>query len=232
MNTDLTFSPELKTALREAMELDYAWIDEINPAELTYEFSPEFKVRIRKIAKMAGHRYVNVGRHRIRRALLIAVVAVMMLGLVACAVVLTKPDIIWNETQNDISGTLDITFDVDYPEGTDIPAKFECIKPKKPWGFKIIAENIYEEARLYELTYENREGKTIRYSQWGHIENMSFGLDNENAEFREITINGHKGYSYSKLGNNAITWSDGIYLYDIGGTADMKTIEKMAQSIL
>ncbi len=60
---------------------------------------------------------------------------------------------------------------------------------------------------------------------------MSFGLDNENAEFREITINGHKGYSYSKLGNNAITWSDGIYLYDIIGTCVMEIIEKMAQSI-
>ena len=57
------------------------------------------------------------------------------------------------------------------------------------------------------------------------------GLDNEDADFREITINGHKGYAYSKLGNNAITWSDGIYLYNIIGTADMKTIEKMAQSI-
>ena len=231
MNADLTFSPELKTALREAMELDYAWINEINPAELNYEFSPEFKVRIKKIAKMAGHRYITVGRHRIRRALLIAVVAAMLFGLVACTVVLTKPNITWNETQNDTSGTLDITFDVDYSESTEVPADFECIKPKKPWGFKIIADNIHEEAKLYELTYENREGKTIRYSQWGHIENMNFGLDNEDAEFHETTINGHKGYSYSKLGNNAITWSDGLYLYDIGGTADMETIEKMAQSI-
>ena len=230
MNADLKFSPELKTLIRDAMELDYAWIEEIDTAELGHQFSPEFEKNIKKISRMAGRRYVNVGSHSIRRALLIAVVAVMMLGLAACAVVLTKPDIIWNETQNDYSGTLDITFDIEHPEGTEIPMEFQCIKPKKPWGYKILSES-KPSSSIYEVTYKNSSGLVIFYSQWGHIENMNLALDNEDADFREITINGHKGYAYSKLGNNAITWSDGIYLYDIGGTADMKTIEKMARSV-
>lgn len=230
MNADLTFSPELKDILREAMELDYAWIDQIDPADLNHEFSLEFEDRIKRIAKMAGHKYVSVGRHHIRRALLIAIVAIMMLGLVACAVVLTKPDIIWNETQNDASGTLDITFDIEYPEDTEIPTEFECIKPKKPLGYKI-TQNAQISSFTYQISYKNSKGKVIYYTQKGNISSIGLALDNEDADFREITINGHKGYAYSKLGNNAITWSDGIYLYDIGGTCDMETIEKMAQSI-
>lgn len=221
----------LKLALRDALMREYAWTSEIDPAELNHQFSPEFETKMREHIDFDRNerRYVHIGHRRIRRALLVAVVAVMLLGLVACAVVLTKPSVTWNETQNDTSGTLDITFDVEYPEGTEIPTEFEPVKPKKPWGYKIVKE--LQHANLgYEITYNDSKGNTIYYLQWA-VENSSFGLDNEDAEFYEVTINGHKGYAYSKLGNNALTWSDGIYLYDIIGTADMETIEKMAQSI-
>lgn len=222
----------LKLALGDALAREYAWTSEIDSAELNYQFSPEFEESMQKIIDeldRSERKYVHVGHRRIRRALLVAVVAVMLLGLVACAVVLTKPSITWNETQNDASGTLDITFDVEYPEDTEIPTEFEPVKPKKPWGYKITKEQL--SSFSLHMTYENRNGQTIMYSQDGNLESIGIGLDNEEAIFFETTINGHKGYSYSKLGNNALSWSDGIYFYNIIGTCDMETIEKMAQSI-
>ena len=222
----------LKLALGDALACEYAWIDELDQTEFTRQFSPEFEAKMQELIESLDRkerRYVHIGHRRVRRALLVAIVAVMLLGLVACAVVLAKPSITWNETQNDTSGTLDITFDVEYPEDAEIPTEFEPVKPKKPWGYKIVKE--LQHANLgYEITYNDSKGNTIYYLQWA-VENSSFGLDNEDAEFYEVIINGYKGYSYSKLGNNALTWSDGIYLYDIIGTADMETIEKMARSV-
>ncbi|MBR1989086.1 MAG: DUF4367 domain-containing protein [Firmicutes bacterium] len=223
----------LKLALGDALTREYAWIDEINPAELDYQFSPEFEVKMQKLIEELSNnerKYVHVGHHRIKRALLIAIVAVMLLGLVACAVVLTKPTIVWNETQNDASGTLDITFDIQYPEDTEIPTEFEPVKPKRPWGYRIDSTEMLSSS-TFRIHYKNSKGKEIIYTQEGNISSMHIGIDNEEALFTEIMINGHKGFSSSKLGNNALTWSDGIYLYDIIGTCDMETIEKMARSI-
>lgn len=222
----------LKLALGDALAREYSWVDGINTAEPNYQFSPEFEERMQNIIDeldRSERKYVHIGHRRIRRALLVAAVAVMLLGLVACAVVLTKPSIKWNEIQNDDSGTLDITFDVEYPEDIEIPTEFEPVKPKKPWGYKVTKEQL--SSLSLHVTYENRKGQIIMYSQDGNIESMSVGLDNEDAIFFETTINGYKGYSYSKLGNNALSWSDGVYFYNIIGTCDMETIEKMAQSI-
>lgn len=223
----------LKLALGDALIREYIWIDELDPAELTHQFSPEFEAKMQELIDSLDRnerRYVHIGHRRIRRALLVAIVAIMLLGLVACAVVLSKPLITWNETQNDTSGTLDITFDVEYPEDAEIPTEFEPVKPKKPWGYKIISEQMHSSTN-FQIIYKNLADKEIHYTQKGNVANLNFSLDNEDAIFFETTINGHKGYAYSKLGNNALTWSDGIYLYDIIGTCDMETIEKMAQSI-
>jgi len=223
----------LKLALGDALAREYAWIDGINTAEQNHQFSPEFEERMQKIIDelvKSERKYVHVGRRRIRHALLIAVVAVMLLGLVACAVVLARPAIVWNETYNDTFGTLDITFDIDYPDGSEEPPEFKCIKPKRPRGYRITVKE-QTSSFSFQIWYENSDGQLIIYSQDGNIENMGFGINIKEAEFHEVTINGHKGYSWSYLDNNAITWSDGIYLYDIGGTADMEIIEKMARSI-
>ena len=223
----------LKLALGDALAREYARTSEIDPAELNHQFSPEFEKKMQELIDTLDRnerRYVHIGHRRIRRALLVAVVAVMLLGLVACTVVLTKPSVSWNETQNDTSGTLDITFDVEYPEDAEVSTEFEPVKPKKPWGYKIISKEILSTS-TFRVTYEKNSGEIIMYTQNGDISSMSIGIDNEDALFIETTINGHRGYACTKLGNNALTWSDGIYLYDIIGTCDMETIEKMAQSI-
>ena len=75
-------------------------------------------------------------------------------------------------------------------------------------------------------------GKTILYSQTGSVDSMGLGIDNEDAEFEEIIINGEKGYSYSKLGNNMLIWADATSLYQINGTCDMEVLQEMARSVV
>ena len=83
----------------------------------------------------------------------------------------------------------------------------------------------------YEIEYQDGVGNLIIYAQSGEIELMGVGFDNEDAEFHEIVVNGYKGYSYSKLGSNALYWTDGISLFRLIGTCDMETLWQMVESI-
>lgn len=48
---------------------------------------------------------------------------------------------------------------------------------------------------------------------------------------KKIEISGNKGYASSKHGVQSITWSDGIYLYDIYGNCTLTQLKQIAESI-
>ena len=154
-------------------------------------------------------------------------IAAMIMAASVCAVAAGRAVVRWNETQNDKAGTLDVTFDVDNPNGT--AGEFSYIKPETPEGYEIVREEKYPTA--YRVQYVNSNNKTVLYSQTGDIDSMGLGIDNENAEFHEFIINGEKGYSYSKLGNNMLIWADETSLYQINGDCDMEVLQEMARSI-
>lgn len=217
----------LKMALAEAMSTEYQDVPE--PENLCYEytFSAEFKGALEKIIKSADYKYVSVGSRRIRKALAVALIAAMIMAASVCAVAAGRAVVRWNENQNDKAGTLDVTFDVDNPNGT--AGEFSYIKPETPEGYEIVREEKYPTA--YRVQYVNSNNKTVLYSQTGDIDSMGLGIDNENAEFHEFIINGEKGYSYSKLGNNMLIWADETSLYQINGDCDMEVLQEMARSI-
>ncbi len=76
-----------------------------------------------------------------------------------------------------------------------------------------------------------RQGELIVYSQDGDIDNMSLSIDNEDADFKELTINGHKGYSYEKEGLNALFRTDGVYFYTLQETCSMSILKNMGKSL-
>lgn len=87
-------------------------------------------------------------------------------------------------------------------------------------GYTIVSEVKYSET-LYEIQYENADdGTVIYYLQSGSVETTGIAIDNKNADFQEILINGFTGYSYSKNDSNALVWSDGTSLYQLMGTCD------------
>ena len=219
---------KFRRALAEVMEQDFRDIPNTSELEYNYEFSERFEEKMRKIAGYADYGYVSVGRRRIRRTLAVMLAVLTLIGATAGAIAIQRAIVHWNEVQNDETGTLDVTFDVEKPNGEK--AEFAYIKPETPKGYEIVSEEKYKQ--YYSLEYKDREGKIIMYSQSGEIENMGLSIDNENAEFEEVIIDGYKGYSYSKLGNNMLIWTDGRYLYDITGTCNTDTLYDMAKSVI
>ena len=221
-------SPQLKEALARAMELEYADLPDPDQLDYEYTFSNAFEERMRKIIPMAEYTYVSVGRHRLRRAVAIALIAVMILAMTAGAIAVQRALVQWNETNNEDYGTLDVTFDIDDPNQT--LGEFRFIKPETPEGYTIEAETKYSDTE-YEIQYTGEDGTIIYYIQSGEIDSMGLGIDNEDADLTEVLINGYKGYSYIKKGNTGLFWSDGSSLYRLLGTCELNVLEKMAVSI-
>ena len=218
----------LKGALAEAMAEEYGWVPEPEMLAAEHKFSSEFEKRMKKIFQSAEYRYVGIGRRRIRRAAALALIVALLLAMTAGAVAIQRILVTWNETQNEEAGTLDVTFSVEDPNG--LAGEFRYRKPDTPAGYEIVREEKYSETE-YEIEYQDKNENVIFYWQSGNVETMQVGFDNEDAEFHEVTVNGYKGYSYSKSGNNALYWVDGVSLFGIIGTCDMDLIWEMAESI-
>lgn len=228
MRRDDTLSPELKEALCRAMEWEYADLPDPETLEYDYTFSPEFEERMKKIIPLAGYTYVSVGRHRLRRAVAIALIAIMIFAMTTGAIAIQRAYVKWNENNNEDYGTMDVTFDIDDPNQT--LGEFRFMKPETPKGYTMEAETKYGDVQ-YEIQYTGQDGTLIYYFQSGDVASMGLGIDNEDAELEEIVVNGFKGYSYIKKGNAGLFWSDGISLYRLLGTCELSILEEMAASI-
>lgn len=216
-------------AIRHAFDEEFAWLDDFkNPYE-NHIFSDGFEAQIKQIARRADCRYVSVGRRRIRRTL-IALIALMLFAVTCYAAVKaqleetsTEPKIQWNETQNDVYGMLDITFDI---SGKLPPVASD---PQVPEGYTVINE--YEDDFTYLFECVSNNNHRVLYQRDYDISNASYGIDNENADFKEVSINGFKGYSYRKDGTNALFWTDGTDFYMLQGTCSMDVLWDMAATM-
>ena len=218
---------KLNMALEAAMEEEYGWLPDPKSLKGHHTFSREFEDAMEPVFRKAEFIYVSIGRHRLRRALAAALIAAMILAVTAGAAAVQYVIVHWNEAQNEEQGTLDVTFDIDDPNGT--AGEFVFKKPVTPDGYVITKEE--KSTSHWYIEYKNEDGSLILYYQSKGVENLSVSYDNENADFQETTVNGHKGYQYSRLGNNALMWVDETASYDIGGTCGMDIIWKMAESV-
>lgn len=212
-------------ALTYSLEKEFAWLEGFDNPDENHIFSEQFETNMRKIFAKSEYTYVSVGRRRIRKSVLAALIALMLLAATGCGVAV-KYIIEWKETQNTNHGTLDVMFEIKTPESS---APAELISPKVPAGFEIV--NTDQNETTCTIEYQNSAGEMIYYSQDTDIENMSLSIDNEDAAFTEITINDYKGYSYSKEGVNSLLWTDGRSFYTLQGTCKMSILEKISESI-
>lgn len=219
-------SKNLQKALSEALTIEFDWVNDFkNPYE-DYQFSQTFESNMQNICKKAEYSYVTVGSKRIRKSLIAILVALFILAASGCAVI-AKYIVTWNETQNDKQGTIDVTFDIDGPA---VNGEFVYMTPAAPNGFS--SEIITKEDDVYIIRFSSSsQGSEILYCQQALDESMSLSLDNEDAYFKEISINGYKGYEYSKDEINAICWANGLYYYDLQGTCDISVLKEMAKSL-
>lgn len=219
---------QLRAALSEAMNQEFDSVPDVDDLNHLYTFSDHFQAEMRRISRLAERNYVSVGRHRIRRAAAMALIAAMILAAAAGAAAIRRPIVQWFTQNNEAEGSLDVSFEVDDPDG--LTKQFTYVKPEVPEGYKIIYEDKVD-GQQYSIIYQNEEGMEISYLQTGDIEGMGLGLDNETGDLQETEVNGYKGYSYSSKDNNSLIWSNGIYLFNIGGTCSMEVIREMAEKI-
>ncbi|MBQ8562611.1 MAG: hypothetical protein IJ443_01810, partial [Firmicutes bacterium] len=69
------FDEELKAALCRAMDYEYYKYPDPEDLDYEYQFSDEFEKKMKRICRIADHSYVSIGRHRVRRAAVVALVA-------------------------------------------------------------------------------------------------------------------------------------------------------------
>ena len=219
---------EMKTALRMAMNIQYGWIENGNEDEYNYQFSEEYRRKMKNITVETETKYVFLGRHRIKKSLAAILIAAMLVASTGCAILIHSIIVNWNEKNNEATGTLDVTFDIE-----DIEHEIEDIgfvKPQTPEGFKIINE--YADDMLSMVEYQ-RDETSITFVQDKNIQSVQIKINNEDNNLSETEINGHKGYSgYDEtLGIGTMYWCDGVYLYSLNGNCKMEILEKMAESI-
>lgn len=210
-----------------ALLLDFAETDNFDSAGYDYQFSGKFEAAMERIFAMADRQYVSVGRRRIRRAAALALAAALIMATAVCGVAVTKPLVKWLTSENEKQGTMDVTFEVEDPNG--LTKEFRHIKPEIPEGYRIVTED--KSKTDYSVEYEGEDGSVIYYTQSGKIENMGLSIDNETGVLREVEINGNQGYEWSTGEYHALTWSNGTYLFDIAGTCELEMLYEIAEEI-
>lgn len=214
------------TALENAMTSEFSWLDDLENPYSEYQFSAQFESNMKAIVPKVEFSYVSVGKKRIRKTMLAALIALLALAISGCAVV-AHYIVEWHEEQNVHQGTLDVSFELD----GERPANPDSITlPKTPAGYTITEE--YNDDFSYIIIYTDSQENQIIYSHCNDVENMSVSIDNEDAVFEETTINGCKGYRSSKDGTNALYWASCTYFYELQGTCDMDTLWQMAESMV
>ena len=161
----------------------------------------------------------------VRKTMLAALIALLASAITGCAVTVHYV-LEWHEEENSKQGTLDVTFELDE---SPAPDSIATILPITPAGYTI-SEEFNDNASCI-IIYSDPQGNQIIYAH-NNIENMDISIDNEDAVFKETTINGYKGYISSKDGTNALYWASGTYFYELQGTCDMDTLWQMAESMI
>ena len=220
-------SNNFNNALKQALNKEFCWLDSFENPYNDYVFSDSFEKSMKSICQQSEYTYVNIGSHKIRKRVILILVAMMALIISGCAI--AHYYIHWNEAQNNNHGTLDVEFEV---KG-DLPQiQVELIYPEVPSDYKAYDKTL--SSRTLMVEYRNTAGEIIIYSQQIGLDGMgSVSINNETDVFEEVTINGYKGY-HSELyayNNNHYIWTDGYCLYSLQGTCSNDTLLEIIESI-
>ena len=191
-------------------------------------FSTRFEKRLNVWKKISRRRHICIGRIRLTRLAACILIAATILVLAGCGVLISKLVVQWNELNNPVNGTLDVTFDIDDPNNELEDKGFR--KPTTPDGYVIVDE--LQDIMGLSAEYQNDNDNTaISYSQDAGVETMGLSINNSDKEFQETTINGWKGYMSSKKRNVFLIWSDGVYLYTLTGDCSIDILWQMAADV-
>lgn len=219
---------QLKESLEESIKLEYSWADSWQEEDCHHVFSDRFLHKMEKITAVAEHDYVSWGRFRITRMTACLLIIVIVMLLAGCGLLVHQAIIHWDTTRNVQNGTMDITFDVEDPEGQLVDQGLR--KPKTPSNYTIMEETPEKETVTVE--YFNRDdGTAISYVQDTGVSAGGLSIDNDDNSFTRTSVHGWQGYMSEKNKDVFIIWSDGIYLYTLSGNCNIDILWQMADSL-
>lgn len=188
-------------------------------------FSTRFEKRLNIWNKISRRNHISIGRIRLTRLAACILIAATILALAGCGVLISKLVVQWNEMNNPVNGTLDVTFDIDDPNNELEDKGFR--KPTTPDGY-IIVDELQDTTGLSVHYQNNNDNTAISYFQDIGVDTMGLSINNSDKEFQETMVNGWKGYMSNKKGDVFLIWSDGLYLYSLAGDCSIDILWQMA----
>ncbi len=228
------FDSTFITAVSEAFDEEYGFINEKEAVEYRHEFSEKFRHGLGRLLNLAEQSYVRFGKKMIRRGLAVALIALMMIS--ACGIVYAMGNVIINWTtvkSEEGKDNLSVWFEAENTEGTVFEKAL--YKPQVPEGMTEISEDYYPEALLYNVEYRTSDDKIIKYIEAIGVtdEGKYFGVKVEGMLVEEVMVGECSGTHYydGDTNENTLLWTDGSTLFALSGEMDYETMVKMAENL-
>lgn len=73
------------SALESALENEFSWLDNFENPYADYQFSSRFETNMQHIISKSQHRYISIGKSRVRKLFVAALVALLAVAITGCA---------------------------------------------------------------------------------------------------------------------------------------------------
>lgn len=182
--------------------------------EIEYEFSNEFKRKIKKLIRQNKTRSQVEAMAFLRMRVVVFVAAIIILLVSAMSVSAMRAAVF--EFITEVNEKFTHIFFNESRSSQDAADGFAIYEPAYiPEGFKLVNKNT---DGLVLLEYE-KENDFISYSQQC-LENVSSNINTEGVRLEELEFKGLPAKYYSNQGVQNLLWYDDKYIYVVSSTLD------------
>jgi hypothetical protein len=193
--------------------------------EIEYEFSNEFKRKMKKLIRKSKTRSPVGAMAFLRRRAVAFVAAIIILFASAMSVSAVRAAVF--EFITEVYEKFTHIFFNESRSSQDAADGFAIYEPAYiPEGFKLVNKNT---DGLVLLEYE-KENDFISYSQQC-LENVSININTEGVKLEELEFKGLPAKYYSNQGVQNLLWYDDKYMYMVSSTLDRDIVFKIAESV-
>ncbi len=193
--------------------------------EIEYEFSNEFKRKIKKLIRQNKTRSQVEAMAFLRMRVVVFVAAIIILLVSAMSVSAMRAAVF--EFITEVNEKFTHIFFNESRSSQDAADGFAIYEPAYiPEGFKLVNKNT---DGLVLLEYE-KENDFISYSQQC-LENVSSNINTEGVRLEELEFKGLPAKYYSNQGVQNLLWYDEKYMYMVSSTLDRDIVFKIAESV-
>ena len=193
--------------------------------EIEYEFSNEFKRKIKKLIRQNKTRSQVEAMAFLRMRVVVFVAAIIILLVSAMSVSAVRAAVF--EFITEVNEKFTHIFFNESRSSQDAADGFAIYEPAYiPEGFKLVNKNT---DGLVLLEYE-KENDFISYSQQC-LENVSSNINTEGVRLEELEFKGLPAKYYSNQGVQNLLWYDDKYIYVVSSTLDRDIVFKIAESV-